>query len=448
MPRYANGSGGVDVHSVSTGDAVLTRSNLGVGAPARGDRFGAAVASDDVRNTDPGGLSGGGCLSIVIGAPGADRTGKVYVALSSDHGPGGDHDTVTLSDPHGRTGDEFGAAVLIARNRSVSDVWVGVPGKDVGAAVDAGAVEQFRVTSSGTASYLGMLTQNSPGVAGTAETGDRFGEVLSDGFTRLAVGVPHEDIGTAKDAGMVDVIALNGATGSVGITQNSPGMPGVAEAGDRFGAALVGSCNGNNLNVVGVPGEDVGQLRDAGAAESYSGCGSTFRAGKVLTENSPGIPGVAEAGDEFGAAITTSSGTDNGGTLYGVPGEDVGSVRDAGAVLMVPMGCPDRGPQLPCPEPARLDVQGHGAPGHPQAGARLGAALGTRFEGFIEDVTICDVLVGAPGEAVDGRPAAGAVYWHLAGDTGTTFTSTTTLSTGSQAHLGYGSVLGPDRSGD
>jgi hypothetical protein len=60
----------------------------------------------------------------------------------------------------------------------------------------------------------------------------------------LAIGVPHEDIGSVSDAGAVHVIYgsffSNGltSTGSQFWSQGSTGIPGGAEAGDHFGASM------------------------------------------------------------------------------------------------------------------------------------------------------------------------------------------------------------------
>ena len=96
------------------------------------------------------------------------------------------------------------------------------------------------------------LTQDSPGVVGTAEPGDLFGVALArgiflnnfngDGFADLAIGAAGEDVGAATDAGAVNVqygssTGLPGPGGQL-FTQNSPGVGGTAESGDGFGSAL------------------------------------------------------------------------------------------------------------------------------------------------------------------------------------------------------------------
>ena len=117
--------------------------------------------------------------------------------------------------------------------------------------------------------------------------------------------------------------------GSIQYQQGSRKVPGAPEKGDRFGASLAG---GGTL--IGAPGEDVGSIVDAGAV--------TWQLRYVLTQDSAGIPGTAERGDQFGAAVAVSGtlwGEEETGGLVsyyligiGAPGEDIGSTKDAGVV--------------------------------------------------------------------------------------------------------------------
>ncbi|MFD9858718.1 FG-GAP-like repeat-containing protein [Streptomyces alboflavus] len=89
--------------------------------------------------------------------------------------------------------------------------------------------------------------------------------------------------------------------------QNLPGVPGAEEEGDQFGAALsVGDVTGDGYAdvAVGVPGEDVGSVTDAGSVVLVRGsaAGVTGTGAQAFHQNTAGVPGVAEKNDQFGAA--------------------------------------------------------------------------------------------------------------------------------------------------
>jgi hypothetical protein len=74
--------------------------------------------------------------------------------------------------------------------------------------VDAGSVTVLKRTD--TTIYPAIvLTQATKGVAGTVETGDRFGAAVAYRDDRtLAIGVPGEDLGTVVDAGSVQIVRV------------------------------------------------------------------------------------------------------------------------------------------------------------------------------------------------------------------------------------------------
>ncbi|MFC8674272.1 FG-GAP-like repeat-containing protein [Streptomyces griseorubiginosus] len=92
------------------------------------------------------------------------------------------------------------------------------------------------------------ITQNTGGVAGTAEAYDHFGDSVSagdvngDGYQDLAVGAYGETLDGNEYAGMVHVLygrssGLTG-TGSQAFARNSAGIPGALEPDDFFGATV------------------------------------------------------------------------------------------------------------------------------------------------------------------------------------------------------------------
>lgn len=210
-------------------------------------------------------------------------------------------------------------------------VAIGAPGQTVSGAVGAGAVV---LVNDAPADRVGSfapreITQNSPGVAGTAEAQDHFGAAVhlawdpAHAAYHLAIGAPGEDVGSAADAGTVDVLRFPFDTptrwSAVGYDQNSAGVAGTAERGDAFGTAVTAFAqpSGELITLVGSPGEDVGSVRDAGMVQAVG-----TSTNPSWTQSSAGIPGAPETGDRMGA--TLSDRLAGAGPLVGMPGEDGG----------------------------------------------------------------------------------------------------------------------------
>jgi len=260
--------GGSSGLSLSNGSNMWTQDSSGIaGATEDFDNFGASLAVGD--------FNGDGRSDLAIGVPGEDisgfvETGAVHVIYGSSSGL-----TSTGSqfwDLNGfggvyEAGAQFGFALAAGdfNGDGRADLAVGSPFKDVaGGAPDGGDVEVIYGSAAGlslTSHPLQVWTQDSAGIAGTSERGDQFGASLTAwNFGRnelsrvapgvfitsadLAIGVPHEDIGSVSDAGAVHVIYgsffSNGLTssGSQFWSQGSTGIPGGAETGDHFGASL------------------------------------------------------------------------------------------------------------------------------------------------------------------------------------------------------------------
>ncbi|WP_240529728.1 FG-GAP-like repeat-containing protein [Streptomyces mangrovisoli] len=156
------------------------------------------------------------------------------------------------------------------------------------------------------------ITQNTAGVPGVDEVGDAFGRRMStgdvngDGYPDLAVGVPGEAIGTRDEAGSVVLLkgGKNGltGTGAQAFHQDTAGVPGVVEAGDRFGWAvrlLDMTGDGKADLVAGAPGEDLGLVVDGGAAWLLPGTAGGLTATGSVTLN-PMDLGAPATQAEFG----------------------------------------------------------------------------------------------------------------------------------------------------
>lgn len=236
-----------------------------------------------------------------------------------------------------------------------------------------------------------------------------------DGYADIAVGVPGEDLGSATDAGSVQILygAAKGfdPTASRVINQNTDGVADVAESGDRFGAAVaIGDFNGDSYSdlAVGVPGEDFGGKANAGVVQVFFGSASGLRAagGQLLNQDLPGSADPADAGDRFGSSLAAGNiaGSREADLAVGVPYEDVGSARDAGAVHVLrgaPGGLTTSGDRL-------LTQNTRGAADRSETGDHFGAALAV---GNMGAGAMADLAVGVPLEDIGSATNAGAVQF-------------------------------------
>ncbi|GGY11898.1 FG-GAP-like repeat-containing protein [Streptomyces djakartensis] len=155
------------------------------------------------------------------------------------------------------------------------------------------------------------INQDTTSVPGTGELGDGMGSSLSigdtngDGYLDVATGLPGEDLDGITDAGSVLVLrgGANGltGTGAKSFSQNTGGVPGSAEKGDRFGArtALVDAdADKKDGLVVGDPAENA----DNGAVWVFSATSTGITATGSLAFGSATM-GLPATGARFGASL-------------------------------------------------------------------------------------------------------------------------------------------------
>jgi hypothetical protein len=433
IPTRSSSAGAIDVRydDDETPATTITAASLGLAPSLAGDEFGAAVLVDDI-NAD-------GCSDLVIGAPGASSgNGAVYLAYGSSTGV----TTVgakRIASPS--TGARFGQSVGVTHISTHQQLIVGAPSWDANAELESGVINDvgtiFHTTLSA-AGELGVWGQYSQGGVADAEAGDKFGAPLQTSGAWIMVGTPLEDVGTKKDAGQVSVIQLAWSVDhwyverTTSVNQNTPGAPGAAEKGDKFGASI--SLGG--MLVAGVPGEDLSGKTDTGMVQRFTVDGSgvlAFLPG--LNQNSSGVPGKNEKNDQWGAAVAAgldSYNDEDTVMMVGAPGEDVGSINSAGSLTVLHGRTHLTG---------KAYSQGAGLPGGAESGDKVGATLALLPDWAEAADDIMDgVIVGAPGENVGAVVDAGYVmfdknFYSIGPWIGSTFTG------GAVAHLKYGAAL-------
>jgi hypothetical protein len=329
-------------------------------------------------------------------------------------------------------------------NDGFIDVAVGVPGRNIGDAPRAGAVDIYYGSESGP-SIVQQLSQSSEGVPGVSEMDDAFGTSLAVGdfdqnnIMDLAIGVPGESIGDLDDAGSVVIIYGSSiglrATklGTVGIEaqlfdQDSDGIVGQSETGDRFGWSLAaGDFNNDGRDdlAIGVPYEDENSSTDSGGVNviygSRAGLNATTIQNQLWTQGSDAIEGAVESADRFGAALAAGdlNGDGRDDLAIGVPGEQVGDFTTAGAVNVIYGSSTGLNAQTVADQIWTQDSS------NIADSAERADAFGSSLAiGNFNRSGAADLAVGVPGEDLDGITDAGAVaILYSAGATGLASTS-------------------------
>jgi FG-GAP repeat protein len=289
--------------------------------------------------------SGAGAVNVLYGSASGLSTANDQVVTQDSAGIGG------VAERGDSLGDSVAAGDFNGDNRD--DLAAGAPSEDVGRHRGAGGVNVIYGSASGlTSARDQVLTQNTAGVPGAAESADGLGRRLAagdlngDGAAELVAGAPEENLGRDVNAGGFHVLVGSSSglvtSGSGFITQDSRGVQGSAERQDRLANALpVGDFNGDGRGdlAAGAPGEGIGRARGAGVVHAFYGTASglSVSGDQLWCQNSAGIRGRAERDDAFGDALGTADGDGDEHTdlVVGAPGEQVGRSRGAGSVNVI-----------------------------------------------------------------------------------------------------------------
>ena len=417
--RYGNsgtiGGGSVDTLVQGTGKVGNTAS--------ANDRFGTTLSAADLDND--------GYTDLLVGTPYEDISGQTDSGLaqiiwgsSSGLGKGKSSSELTQSS-FGRTaaaGDQLGYAID-ATNKRGSDlpmVAVGAPGGNVSGQNDAGWAGFFTAGLNDPRA----IDQNSAGIPGTAEAGDRFGEALTLGLLAgtssrvdAAVGTPGEDLGSGTsqitNAGAFTIIndLYTGVVAGQAYDQSSTGVPGTPENNDSFGQVMDSVRSGSTTHLaVGIPFEAIGSATKAGSVQLFTSTGTSITPGTGLTQDTSGVSGTATANDEFGRRIALAPpglGDTKTRLAVSAPNKDAGA-PDAGQVQIFPLD--DLGAEV---------THNQTAASPPVANAHFGDGLG-----FVAGVAERSFLVGVPDEGQYGMvtviPLTGGTvrYWRPGDSTG------------------------------
>lgn len=175
---------------------------------------------------------------------------------------------------------------------------------------------------------------------------------------------------------------------------------------DRMGTSVaVGDFDGDGYDdvAVGAPGRDVNGARNAGSVFLYRGTSNRMVPWREITQTTVGF--ANEADDNFGQALAAGD-IDRDGRdelVIGIPLEDVGSVVDSGAVVVMRGSPAGLSPWRTYSQSSRRS----GTLASEGEGDHFGAAV------LVADLAGADmerlVVVGAPNE-VNGSVATGAVF--------------------------------------
>ncbi|MGW3424543.1 FG-GAP and VCBS repeat-containing protein [Streptomyces phaeochromogenes] len=339
---------------------LISRSTTGVpGSATASERFGTNFTKGDLDGDGFSDLviSGGKAGSVILWGSASGLTGGTAIAGYGQTPTAGDFDgdgktDLALFEQVSSFGDEAPSSAATVWKGPISRAgqptgtlpvldkadWWGYDADDASCATNGGCEEDGDSISGPFASsetgdingdgkddivvwdYQGDGVWGNRLLLGGGATGFKRGWAPGDG----AGNTVGTGIGDVNNDGFDDVVAGNYWTGdkvqiafgsASGLSdervqifdQDLPGFPGVEEEGDGIGSSVsVADVTGDGFAdiALGIPGEDIGDLYDAGSIALVPGSatGVTGAGTQTFHQNTAGVPGVAENKDEFGVS--------------------------------------------------------------------------------------------------------------------------------------------------